>query len=430
MEKSNLNNRPSLVVATEEGDIVDVPELAMAGRSGYEFLLPESDDLISLPEGSEIYQVPERVAVGLDRSTGELRVLNTYRGRHVMPVATFIAPAYTLLYLSSFFRTPEAAPLPLFNFGAIGWHEQGFVAAAQRVDPDIRQDADQHDPVEINKHAEYMLQRYPQNRLVSHLVENCVRRYWCPAARNFVMGRWEMPLPVSPSCNARCAGCISLQQEGKPRPPQDRIKFVPTAEEIAEIAVPHLERAERAIASFGQGCEGEPLMNATLLEHAIKRIRRKTDRGTINLNTNGSRPGEIERLFNAGLDSIRVSLNSAIPDLYTAYFQPLDYEFGDVIETLKLARELGLFTSINYFVFPGVTDREEEKDALESLIQSTGLCMIQWRNLCIDPDDYLDIFGGRLTEKSNVHIGMRRLIEHISSRYPEVRQGYFNPPLK
>ncbi|MCD6386510.1 radical SAM protein [Candidatus Sumerlaeota bacterium] len=431
MDTEWLKRAPSCVVATEDGNIFDIPELAMAGRTGYEFVVPEQEELVPMPPGSELYYVPDRVAVGFERTSGEMRIISTYQGQKVLPVAVFIAPAYTLFYLSGFMRTPEAGALPLFMYGAVGWpNDEGFMVPAQRVDTDIRQDVEQFDADEIERRAEYMLQRFPQNRLVNHLVENCVRRYWCPAARNFVLGRWEMPIPTARSCNSLCAGCISLVQKDKPPPPQDRIGFTPTVSEIVEITVPHLERAERPIASFGQGCEGEPLMNPELLEHAIKKIRQHTQKGTINLNTNGSRPEVIERLFRVGLDSIRVSINSAIPELYNAYFKPIDYTFEDVIESLKVAQRLGKFSAINYFVFPGVTDREEELQALCRLIEETELKMIQWRNLNIDPDEYLHLFGERLYEGRARHLGIRNVLEILRTRYPSVRHAYFNPPIR
>ena len=52
-------------------------------------------------------------------------------------------------------------------------------------------------------------------------------------------------------------------------------------------------------------------------------IRAATRRGTINLNTNAGRPDRrSRRLCAAGLDSIRVSVNSLRPECYRAYFRP------------------------------------------------------------------------------------------------------------
>lgn len=100
---------------------------------------------------------------------------------------------------------------------------------------------------------------------------------------------------------------------------QERIDFVPTVEEIIEVAVPHLSNAKDAIVSFGQGCKGEPLINWKLLEESIRKIREKTEKGTINLNTNGSLPDKIKPLCKTGLDSTRVTLSSDDPIHFKHY---------------------------------------------------------------------------------------------------------------
>ena len=74
---------------------------------------------------------------------------------------------------------------------------------------------------------------------------------------------------------------------------------------------------------------------------------------------------------------------------YDAYYRPANYSFGDVVESVAVASRAGVFTCLNYFVFPGVTDDPGEVDALAGLIESAGVRMIQWRNLNIDPDLYL-----------------------------------------
>ena len=69
---------------------------------------------------------------------------------------------------------------------------------------------------------------------------------------------------------------------------QDRITFTPSPEEIAEVALAHIQRVENSVVSFGQGCEGDPLLATHVIEPAIRQIRSQTDRGTINMNTNGT----------------------------------------------------------------------------------------------------------------------------------------------
>ena len=233
-------------------------------------------------------------------------------------------------------------------------------------------------------------------------------------------------IPSSPACNANCVGCISFQPEEETIvSTQDRLTFKPTAAEIVEFTVPHLETAPYPIVSFGQGCEGEPLLMWETIRESILEIRRHTSKGSININTNGSKPAAVEQLMKAGLNSIRVSLNSARPEIYMPYYQPNNYRFEDIVESLRVARRFGGWASINYFVFPGMTDSEAEYEALRELIRTTGLCMIQWRNFNIDPDWYL---GRMNVTETGDSMGIRQLMELISEEFPEVKYGYYNPP--
>ena len=149
-----------------------------------------------------------------------------------------------------------------------------------------------------------------------------------------------------------------------------------------------MQTAPFPIVSFGQGCEGEPLLMWETISTAIKEIRKHTARGSLNINTNGSNPNAVRALCEAGLNSIRVSMNSARKHIYESYYRPNNYSFEDIVESLKVMRSYGGWASINYFVFPGMTDSVEEYEALRKLIRETGLTMIQWRNFNIDPDWY------------------------------------------
>jgi molybdenum cofactor biosynthesis enzyme MoaA len=161
-------------------------------------------------------------------------------------------------------------------------------------------------------------------------------------------------------------------------------------------------------------------MQWRLLECSILKLREKTDRGTINLNTNGSFPQRVERLCESGLDSIRVTLNSPHPKYYQRYHQPRRYTFEKVINSLILAKEKGLYTSINLLVLPGFTDREKEVEGWTELVRKTRLDLIQMRNLNIDPDVYLNKMG------SGEGIGISRMIETLKTEVPSVQFGYFN----
>ncbi len=61
-----------------------------------------------------------------------------------------------------------------------------------------------------------------------------------------------------------------------------------------------------------------------------------------------------------------------------------------MVESLKRAKDAGLYTMLNYLVFPGVTDRDDEIEAMADLIDLVGVDMIQMRNLSLDPVLYLN----------------------------------------
>jgi len=426
MEKTKLNKLPWLVVSDGSGNVFEIPGLEMVGMRINEKILPEPIELIPIPHGSVLMELPERYPIGYDWKQNRLVTLKNYQGQPVIATAVFLAPAYTQLYRAAYQTRQEAVKLPLFAYTPIGWKDDQFWTPAIRVDDDVRQDLVHFDADLIEKSAQLILTRYPNNRLVEHLVNNCVRRYYCPAAQNFVLGRWECPVPSSPSCNAKCIGCISKQpNEGVPVT-QDRIAFVPTVAEIVEFTVPHLENAARAIISFGQGCEGEPLLQGDLLEASIRKIRSLTSRGTINLNTSACYPDVIERLCQAGLDSIRVSLNSARSELYSKYYRPKDYKFEAVLESMKILRRYHRWISLNYFIFPGLTDDPTEMEQLIKIVIDHRIDYIQMRNLNIDPEWYIREL--ELDRKTAKAIGILNWQKAVKEKAPWIRFGYYNPP--
>ncbi|HCL84263.1 MAG TPA: radical SAM protein [Chitinophagaceae bacterium] len=414
---------PFILYSDGEGNIFEDQSLYACGRSGWDALPVGESDWIELPEGGSLYELPGRRGIGIDVETGDMRLCE--KG---WAVAAFIPPAHTGLYLAAYETGRDAPTLPLFCYTAAGWFNEKFYVPAVRIEPDIRQEAGGYDTERIQKGAERLLNVYPHNRLVKHLMENCCNTYHCPAARNLALGRWECPVPVSPACNANCIGCISFQpQEETIQSTQDRLTFRPTAEEIVEFTVPHLQTAPFPIVSFGQGCEGEPLLMWETIREAILEIRKHTGRGSININTNGSNPAAVNALCDAGLNSIRVSMNSARKNIYEAYYRPNNYEFEDIVDSLRVVRDAGGWTSINYFVFPGMTDNEEEYEALRKLISGTGLNMIQWRNFNIDPDWYLGKIGRADTGEA---MGIKTLMELLREEFPLLKFGYFNPPME
>ena len=418
-----LRKSPYILYSNGKGNIFEDTSLYATGRSGWDAVPVEENEWIELPDGGQLYELPGRRGIGIDVMTGEMRLC-----KKGWAVAAFIPPAHTGFYLAAYETEKDAPILPLFCYTAAGWLNNKFYVPAIRIEQDIRQDCEGYDQKKVETGVQQMLKAYPHNRLVEHIGNNCSLTYQCPAARNYFLGRWECPVPISPACNANCIGCISLQpDEESIVSTQDRLTFKPTPEEIVEYTVPHLQTAPYPIISFGQGCEGEPLLMWETICEAIVEIRNHTKKGSININTNGSDPRAVNALCEVGLDSIRVSTNSARKEIYMPYYRPNNYEFEDIIESLKIVRDFGGWTSINYFVFPGMTDSIAEYEALRKLIRETDLKMIQWRNFNIDPDWYLGKIG---VTDSGECMGMKQLIQLIHEEFPDLKFGYFNPPME
>jgi pyruvate-formate lyase-activating enzyme len=415
---------PRLVLSDPDGNIFDHPSLKLSGRSGTRFLLPHPSELVPLPKGSQLFTLPGRIPIGWDeekRSFVSSRKVEL-RNKEVecIAMAAFLPPGYIRTLLPATHLEPRAPTLPLWAYSAVGWKDGKFWATGLFIDPNPHWDPKYFGNDRLLKRKVHtFLSKNPKNRLLQQL-SRCALEYHCFAAKNVFFRRWECPLPTSPSCNADCLGCISLQPSECCPASQERIHFVPTVDEVLGVALPHLEEAEDAIVSFGQGCEGEPLIQWRLLENSILKLREKTDRGTINLNTNGSFPKRLAKLCDAGLDNVRVTLNSPHLKFYKRYHRPKGYSFGEVVDSLVQSKEKGIYTSINLLVFPGFTDREEEVEGLIKLIRKTDLDLIQMRNLNIDPDLYLKTMG------IGEGIGISKMIDILKKEFPFLQFGYFN----
>jgi pyruvate-formate lyase-activating enzyme len=414
------------VVADDKGEVFEHPELLLAGMSGDAVVRPKAGELIPLPAGSRLFTIPGAPVTGFDprssRVTTADRLPKRWGGGRIQAVSTFLTPGFTRTLLPAADYRRQCGTLPLWSYTAVGWcvEEERFYAAAVQVDRNPQWRPEHFDDRELDPLVRKRLAEAPDNRLLEQLAR-CAIDYHCFAAKNLFFRRWEAPLPVSPACNARCVGCISLQESDCCPASQERLTFVPTVEELCEVAVPHLQEAENAIVSFGQGCEGDPILQAGTVCAAVRAMRKETARGTINFNSNASLPDAIDALAEAGIDSIRVSLNSALENRYDAYYRQRGYTFADVVEALRRARRHGLFTMLNYLVFPGVSDRREEVDALKALVGGIGVDLIQMRNLSLDPTLYLGTLG--VTGRG---IGMVAMLKELKATFPKLQYGYFN----
>jgi len=81
---------------------------------------------------------------------------------------------------------------------------------------------------------------------------------------------------------------------------------------------------------------------------------------------------------------------------------------------------------VNYLVFPGISDQEEELDALRALIQKTGVSFIHFKNLNIDPCFYLE----NMPLSDSKALGMRKMADMLREEFKDLELGYFNQAVR
>lgn len=354
------------VWATPQGElrVSKRPPVAFDGRRR-----PLSEaELMPLPPGSLLTFLPGR-----------------FVGPGQLAVAAILPPGYVRTLHPWYRQDPRAPVLPLRSYTAVAERGGQFYGACARLD-DVRNYGPRGMPSDLRERVEAKTADFARNAVVAQIAR-CALRYGCQTAANFFLEQGELAVPLSPVCNAKCVGCLSEPGSGAPSP-QQRVRARLDEAHATRMILAHLEADPDAMISFGQGCEGEPLLVSTQIARIIRQVRRKTGAGIFHLNTNGSLPENLRELIEAGLMSVRVSLNSADPDRYGAYYRPR-YQLADVEASCKLAVGAGLAVSLNLLYFPGVSDTESEMAALQAFLSRTGVGIVQVRDLNIDPAVYL-----------------------------------------
>lgn len=414
----------NLVFAGDDGKVYDHPSLLATGRTGDRFVELADEDMVRLPRGASLVLVPGGEPVGITR-TGRFTVPggNPWAAGRVWAVGALLPQGYTRTLLPAYRRGKGEKSLPLLGYAAVACRDGLFYTAACSTEDPLRWDPDHYNTGDLPELIRRKRAKHPQNRILCQLAR-CSLEYQCFTAQNIFYGRWEGGIPVSPSCNARCLGCISLQPAECCPSPQGRINFKPSSGEIVEVALPHLLHGKGSMVSFGQGCEGEPALASATIVKAIGKIRGKTSLGTINMNSNGGHRAGVADICRAGLDSIRVSLISAREETYSAYYRPRGYSLEDVRCSLRTAVSCGVYTALNLLVFPGLSDRKEEMEALLGLLRDTGVNQVQLRNLNIDPD----FLWPRLPGGGEI-LGIPALVEALKE-VPGLAVGSYSRPVR
>ncbi|MDU2063822.1 MAG: radical SAM protein [Sporomusaceae bacterium] len=400
--------------ADQHGEIFDQPGKAAVGRSGDRLVPLSRENMIPLPEGAELMFLPGRRAVAWEQ--GEAKAL-TNKG---LAVAAMLPVGYTRTLLPAFIKGEDAPVLPLYGYTAAALIDDEIYVAAVKSDDNAKWHPYAYNTPKLKGKVRRLTEQFPKNRLVEHL-GNCSLSWHCCTAQNLFYHRWEAGIPTSPVCNANCFGCISLQPSECCPSPQTRIAFTPTPEEVAEIGAYHLATAEDGIISFGQGCEGEPSLAYETIAAAMQQIRAVTDQGILNINTNAGFTTGIKAIVDAGLNSMRVSINSPTDAVYQAYYRA-GYDLAAVKESIRYAKSKGVFVSLNMLFFPGINDCESEVAAWESFIKELAIDMIQLRNLNVDPDELMTI----MPKMTSAAMGVKPMIARLQQAAPSLVIGSFS----
>jgi len=401
-----------LLYATRKGRLRVHHSLEAAARSGWD--MGAADRLIPLPAGTSLMHLPGRIPVG--RSSAGATVVVEEPG--AMAVAAVLPPGYLRTWLPAYEEDGQAPVLPLYGYAAVASIEGEPYVAAMRTDRWNAWNPQADDRRHIDAAIRAARRALPGSRLLQQL-ETCATDYRCLTAQNVFLRRGEGAIPVSPACNAACLGCIS-EQWGDVDSPQTRLDFAPTAAEIAELAAWHLSAGESNFVSYGQGCEGEPLTRGTALVDATRRIRAAAPTATIHVNTNGSRPDVLQRLVDAGLNSVRISVFSLDDTRFRAYYRPVGYGLDEVAECASVVAAGGGQVTINLLTFPGITDAPPEIDTLVRFIHRHGVHQVQLRSLNVDPQWLLD----RIPQPTR-GIGLRKFVRQLTERCPDLQLGNF-----
>ena len=143
IDVTHPNRFITALVAGPGGSIFELEGYAACGMAGETRIALTRQETRPMPHGSELMFLPDRFPIlfNITKDTFETVSENPFRpGERIFPVAVFNSPGYVLTGVTAYQEAPEAGFLPLFSYGAVGWHGNGFQSAALQVDRERRQD--------------------------------------------------------------------------------------------------------------------------------------------------------------------------------------------------------------------------------------------------------------------------------------------------
>jgi pyruvate-formate lyase-activating enzyme len=380
---------------------------------------------IPLPAKATLMHLPWRPALAGRSRSGSVEVIS----EGSWAVAAVLPVGYLRLLFPAYAPTGDQPlpTLPLYGYCAAAEVDGEVVVAAARSDDFSPWTGIRPSRAQLEGEVERAQRQMSRSRVVAQLTV-CALQHNCLTAQNTFLRRYEGALPTSAACNADCLGCISLQTDSGAPTPQPRMRRSPTAEDLIEVGSYHLagarERGEQGMVSFGQGCEGEPLLRERALRPVALELSRRYPGATVHVNTNGSRPGALQRLIRSGVNSVRISVFSFRQDLFAQYYRPRGYSIDEVLECARVARQGGAQLTINLLTFPGVSDTPTEMQLTIDTLRHLDVEQVQLRSLNADP-----LWLMERLPPLGPGLGLQSLVDALHQQLPAVRFGNFTRPL-
>jgi len=142
----------------------------------------------------------------------------------------------------------------------------------------------------------------------------------------------SVKIECSPRCNYRCGFCALRMRDEQPKQDMDFSLFKRITGEMWEAGVEEI----------GVFFLGESFMNAGLLESCIRWCKKDLGFPYVFLTTNGSiaPPHRIEACLEAGLDSLKFSINAYDAEQFTEVMGVAPRWFNKALENLKWAKAI------------------------------------------------------------------------------------------
>ncbi len=135
-------NNPHLLVGDGKGNVIEIPEVYMAGMNLARPSIPREDELISFNKQLEIVTLPNRVAYGYDPDLEKFVQIREYDGIPVYPVAAVLPSNYLQILRCAFSMILDARRLPKQSFTAVGGLNGDYRVSALKVENTLFKDFD------------------------------------------------------------------------------------------------------------------------------------------------------------------------------------------------------------------------------------------------------------------------------------------------